>query len=202
MYIYEELKPFLLQITRLVGNGYKYLEVSYIPEKKLSKKEKIANKLDKKYNLNLSVGERQYRRRKKQANFLGLMYQNCVILLKTEGETDIDTRNFKSVLKYKIEINLDYIKLVFYVDEREKLTYRLNRTQIRDIKAKISLYLKNRQQYKFAKEITKLYNLHKVVSYRGFMLQVKELLKFIKQEQKTYKTKFNVPTFFKNNKGY
>jgi len=192
---YTELRLLLKQIMRLVGNGYKYISISKIPENKIYKLPKIKEKLTKKYNLNLTTWQRQYRKRKGKANYKGLLYQNTIIILKTEGETEINDNSFKSAINSEISFN--YLSLILYLDERKKLTYRLNKELIKDIKAKLEIALKNRNGTKFHNEVKKLYNLHKVMPYRGFMLQLKTILEFIKKKQKYYNTNYTTPTFFK-----
>jgi len=192
---YQELRLLLKQIIRLVGNGYKYISISKIPENKKAKIGKIKEKLTKKYNLNLTTWQRQYRKRKGKANYKGLLYKNTIIILKTEGETEIKDNSFKSVLNTPISFN--YLSLILYKDERGKLTYRLNKELIKTIKANIDLALKNKKGRNFHNEVKKLYNLHKVMPYRGFMLQLKTILEFIKKKQKYYNTNYTTPTFFK-----
>jgi len=192
---YTELKLLLKQIMRLVGNGYKYISISKIPKNKLHKKHKILEKLERKYDLNLTTWQRQYKRRKNKANYKGLIYQDTIMIFRTEGETEIKDNSFKSVLNTPISFN--YLSVILYKDEREKLTYRLNKELIKTIKANIALALKNKNGTKFHNEIKKLYNLHKVMPYRGFMLQLKTILEFIKKKQKYYNTNYTTPTFFK-----
>jgi len=191
---YTELKLLLKQIMRLVGNGYKYISISKIPEKKRHKKANIIDKLTKKYNLYLTTWQRQYRRRKGVANFRGLLYKNTIIILKTEGEAEVKDNSFKSVLN--TPINFNYLSLILYCDERKKLTYRLNKEQIKDIKARIDIFLRSRKGREFHVEITKLYNLHKVANYRGIMLQLSNILDYIKKLQKKYNTNYQIPKFF------
>jgi len=191
---YQELRLLLKQIIRLVGNGYKYISISKVPENKKAKIGKIKEKLTKKYNLSLTTWQRQYKRRKNKANYWGLLYQNTIIILKTNGDTDIQDNSFKNAINSEISFN--YLSLVLYFDERNKLTYKLNKELIKDIKAKLELALKNRNGRNFHHELKKIYNLHKVMPYRGFMLQLKTILEFIKIKQKYYNTNYTTPTFF------
>jgi hypothetical protein len=191
---YSDIHKFTQQIMRFVGNGYKYIQISQIPEKKQHKKNKILSKLESKYNTNLSVWQRQYRRRKNLANFVALNYDNTIVILKTNGETELNEK-FEDVLNSVIAFNT--LQLVIYKDERNKLTFRLSKELFRNIKAKIQLSLKNKRQKDFQNEITKLYNLHRKLPYRGLMLQISTLLRDIKKLQKQYNTNYKVPTFFK-----
>jgi hypothetical protein len=191
---FDNITELLKQIMRYVGNGYKYMSVSKIPENKFHKKHKIIEKLTKKYELNLTTWQRQYKRRKGMANHIGLLFQDTIIILKTEESSEINDNSFKSVLN--APMSFKYISVILYKDERGKLTYKLNKEQIKDIKAKLGLFIKNRNGTSFHREIKKLYNLHRVISYRGFMLQIKTILEFIKKEQKKHGTKYSVPTFF------
>jgi len=191
---YQQLKPLLKQIMRLVGNGYKYISVSTIPEQKVKKTHKILEKLDKKYDLNLTTWQRQYKKRKGQANFKGLYFQDTIIILKTDGDTNINDNGFKEAINS--EISLKYLSVILFLDERGKMTYRLNKELLRAIKANIEISLKNNKQHIFNKQIKKLYILHKVMPYRGFMLQLRSILEFIKEKQKQYNTKYPVPQFF------
>jgi hypothetical protein len=191
---FDNITELLKQIMRYVGNGYKYISVSKIPENKFYKKHKIIEKLTKKYELNLTTWQRQYKRRKGIANHIGLLFRDTIIILKTEGSSNINDNSFKNVLN--TPISFKYISVILYKDERGKLTYKLNKEQIKTIKANLGLFIKNRNGTSFHKELKKLYNLHRVINYRGFMLQVKTILNFIKEEQKKHGTKFQVMKFF------
>lgn len=191
---YKELKPLLAQIIRYIGNGYKYIQVSKIPKNKAHKRANIIDKLNKKYDLNLTTWQRQYKRRKGRANFVGLLYQDTIILLKTEGTTNKNIIGFKSIKTAQISFN--YLSLVLFIDERGKWTYRLNRSTLRDFKIKLELALKNKKGREFHNIIKRLYTLHKIVRYRGVMLQISSILKDLKELQKKYNTNYHIPKFF------
>ncbi len=193
MLIFTDINNFTKQIMRYAGNGYKYIQVSTIPQNKIYKLHKIEEKIDKKYNTNLTTYQRQYKRRKGQANFVSLRYKTTIIILKTEGETDIED-NFNSLLGSVL--TFEYLKLVLFRDERGKMTYKLDKDILKDIKTKLSLSIKNRQGRVFHSELSKLKTLGKVLPYRGINLQISSILKMIKEKQKEHGTKWEVGKFF------
>ena len=193
MLVFEDIKSLARQLIRYVGNGYSEIQVSIIPEKKLPKISKIDEKLNRRYSLDLTTYQRQYRRRKNKANFVGLRYKRTIIILKSKGDTEIEER-FKSVLGSIIDFG--YLKIVLYKDEREKLTFKIEREIYRDMKEKILLSIKNRQGRAFHSEISKLYTLSKVLPYRGVNLQISSILKTIQEKQKEHGTRWSVPKFF------
>jgi len=191
----DNIKAFCQQIIRYVGNGYKYIQISNIPQNKIHKISKIEEKITKKYNTNLTTWQRQYKRRKGIANFVALRYKTTIIILKTEGNTNIQDK-FEDVFNKKNVISFNYLKIRLIKDERNKLTYVLERNLLKDIKAKIKLAIKNKRGNDFHKELNKLYNLHKTLNYRGINKQISDILKMIKTEQKIHGTNFNLPKFF------
>ncbi len=193
MLVFEDIKSLSRQLMRYVGNGYSEIQVSTIPEKKFSKISKIEEKLNKRYSLDLTTYQRQYRRRKNKANFVGLRYKKTIIILKTKGETE---REEKFINIFGSVIDYGYLKIVLYKDERNKMTFKIERDIYRDIKEKILLSIKNRQGRAFHSEISKLYTLSRVLPYRGVNLQISSILKTIKEKQEEHGTRWNVPKFF------
>jgi len=193
MLIFEDIKSLSKQIMRYAGNGYKYIQVSTIPENKIKKISKIDEKITRRYNTDLTTYQRQYKRRKNQANFIALRYKRTIIVLKTDGETEIEDK-FIDILGSVL--SFDYLKIVLYKDERNKMTFRLDRDILRDIKTKIKLSIKNRHGRAFHNELRRLHTLSKVLPYRGINLQISAILKMIKEEQKKHNTRWTVPTFF------
>jgi hypothetical protein len=193
MLIYEDIQSLTKQIMRYAGNGYKYIQVSKIPEEKMKKVSKIEEKIRRRYNTNLTTYQRQYKRRQNKANFVALRYKKTIIVLKTDGETEIE-ENFQNI--FGSVLSFDYLKIVLFRDERNKMTFRLEREILRDIKTKIKLTIKNRRGRSFHSEIRRLYTLSKVLPYRGINRQISAILKMIKEEQKKHGTAWEVPKFF------
>jgi len=192
--VFDNIRDLARQIMRYAGNGYTKIQVTKIPKHKTKKIPNIENKLKKRYKLDLTTNQRQYRRRKGKANFVGLRYKETVIIMRTAGETEI-TEKFREL--FGTEIPFEYLKLVLIKDEREKMTFRMERKFVLDIKAKISQAIKERNGRKFHHEIKKLYSLSKALPYRGIGLQIAGILKSIERQQREHGTHWSVPRFFR-----
>lgn len=109
--IYSDLIQFIDYIVNAVSNGkYLYYQASYIPENKAVNEDylnKLDEKMSNKYNTNLTKNQRLNLRRKDAARHLYVRYKNIVILLKTEGFTEVaENEKWKDIRKEKINLKI------------------------------------------------------------------------------------------------
>lgn len=108
--IYDDYIKFIDYLVNCISNGkYLYYQLSYIPEKKMNTEflNRLDNKLDNKYQACLCKSERLKLRRKNQARHLYARYKNIIVLLKTDGDTDVaSTDKWTDIRKHKIELRI------------------------------------------------------------------------------------------------
>jgi len=195
MLVFQELKPFFQQIMRYVGNGYTECQISTIPEKKRYKVPHIDAKLKKRYKSDLTQGQRQYRRKKGQCNYAVLRYRDfCYLVLKSKGKDETGEK-WNSIYRTPIPVG-SHLVLELLKDERGRNTVKVEKKAWQDIRSAVLLSIEKRAGARFHGEIGKVYNLSKVLPYRGINLQISSLLKAVKQAQKEHGTKWTVPVFF------
>lgn len=180
----DRLKPLCVEILRYVGTGYKYIKFATVSDNKIDRLPEILNKVSMRYNSNLGVGQRQYRRRKGIANYAVLNFKNTIIILRTDGEHQDGENEFKLIEK-SIEFRLTpFLGLVLHKDERQThWTFRLSPDTFHNIKGQIQLA--------FEKNDGKLF--HTVLSqwkgfphYKGIGKQKTSLNLFIKNLKRQY----------------
>ena len=190
----------LLEFSRLilnyVGNGYQEIQVSTVPEKKRQKITMIDAKITKKYQTDLTRGQRQYRKKKGICNYVALRYNYTILVLKTPGEIpkEIKKEEFGHILKTKIQFEFLGIEIVH---DKEGYSFKLTKKYEKEVMNRFELAISKREQNFFKKEITKIYNLHRLLPYRVLNKQVSNILKKIKTLQKKHNTHYKVPEFFK-----
>ena len=111
MKIYSDLIQFIDYIVNAISNGkYLYYQINYIPENKAVNEDYLNNldkKLSNKYNANLTKNKRLNLRRKDQARHLYVRYKNIIIILKTEGITEVAANEkWKDIRKEKINLKI------------------------------------------------------------------------------------------------
>lgn len=111
MKIYSDLIQFIDYIVNAVSNGkYLYYQINYIPENKAVNEDylnKLDEKMSNKYNANLTKNQRLNLRRKDASRHLYVRYKNIVILLKTEGFTEVaENEKWKDIRKEKINLKI------------------------------------------------------------------------------------------------
>lgn len=111
MKIYSDLIQFIDYVVNAISNGkYLYYQINYIEEKKAVNEDflkKLDIKLSKKYNTELTKNQRLNLRRKDAARHLYVRYKNIVILLKTEGFTEVaKNEKWKDIRKEKINLKI------------------------------------------------------------------------------------------------
>ena len=111
MKLYSDLIQFIDYIVNAVSNGkYLYYQISYIPLEKAVNEDylsKLDEKMGNKYNANLNKNQRLNLRRKDQARHLYVRYKNIIVLLKTEGITEVaKNEKWKDIRKEKINLKI------------------------------------------------------------------------------------------------
>jgi len=190
----ETLKGFLRQIVAHIGSGYTSILVVQIPKKKEHKKEKVLTKLRLNYKTDSTRSQRYYAKKKGYANFQAISYMNMVVILHTRGliKDEIDVGNGFTCFEKKssLELNIsDYLKLVIFKDERDKITVRLNNETFRSFKSEFDLAYKKKSGFLYNKLLSRLSHLP---PYRGLQLQKIMILKYLKQKNKESGVKWNI----------
>lgn len=200
MLIFDDLDAFFRSLMRYIGNGYTDAQISVIPHKKVHKIKHIDVKLRERYKSDLTSGKRQYRRKKGLANYAVLRFRDKLyIVLKSPGKDELDER-WKSIYKTPLQLG-DILRLEVIRDERGKNTVKIEKNLLKEIRSSIFLAIEKRDGRRFHSELNKLYNLHKVLKYRGIAMQLSSLLRDIKIAQKKHGTSWSVPTFFYGTSG-
>ena len=118
MKIYTDIIQFIDYILNCISNGkYIYYQINYVPKDKAENEDflnKLDTKLTKKYNTELTKYQRLNLRRKDQARHLYVRYNNVIVILKTNGATEVaayekwnDIR--KEKMSIKISNNVTYL---------------------------------------------------------------------------------------------
>ena len=193
MKVFEGLKPFARTLINYVGNGYVYCQISHIPEGKMDEIKKIDKKLTKKYQTDLTQGQRQHRKRKGLCNYKALRFYNLILILKTTGEDELK-EDWENILGK--EIVFVRLSVVVFRDERGKLTLRIGKTYLREIRHTLDNIISKQKKKEFNEIITLLYNLSRTARYRGIQIQISNILREIKAMQKLHGTNYKIREFF------
>ncbi|MCT7609972.1 hypothetical protein N5U14_03825 [Aliarcobacter butzleri] len=191
----DNLKDFLKYTIAAIGSGYIYIKISYIKKEKTHKKEQILEKIKSVYNTNLTRNQRTYRKNNKGlANFLGVEFNNCIVILHTRGEIpqslDIGKGWVDFTIKNALSVEIsEFLTVNIYRDERQKLTVKLDKSIYRDYKNEILESFKTRNGNRFHKVLKKVHNLPK---YRGFQLQKRDIIFYINNLKKDTGIKWNI----------
>lgn len=114
MKVKEDIIQFIDYVVNCISNGkYLYYQLSYIPPEKAQNKEflaKLDSKVMEKYQTNKTKSERLNLRRKEKARFLAIRYNNILIIMRTEGDSEIAmNEKWEDIRKKKIELKIsDY----------------------------------------------------------------------------------------------
>lgn len=191
MHTFSSLKSFTRSLINYIGHGYTYAQISKIPEGKDIGK--ITRKISKKYKTDITRGQRQHRKRQGLPNYTGLLFGRTIVILRTACKEE-DGEQWKDILGSKICFKK--LCIVPYKDERGKLSIRIGKPFLKELRGFLEHAIMKRNQKNFQTTITFIYNLHKTIRYRGVQLQVSELLRYTKELQKKHGTKYHVPHFF------
>jgi len=191
----ETLKGFLRQLIAHIGSGYTNILIVHIPKKKEYKRDRVLTKIRLNYKTVTTRSQRYYAKKKGFANFQAISYMNMVVILHTKGliKDEIDVSNgfmcFEKKSSLKLNIS-DYLKLVIFRDERNKITVRLDKEIFRDFKSEFDLAYKKKSGFLYNKLLSRLSHLP---PYRGLQLQKILILKYLKQKNKENGVKWDIP---------
>ncbi len=188
---YETLTELCQALPKYLGNGYNSYRITRIPSKKAPKTAQIIKRLSDTYKTDLTQGKRQYRRKLGKANYALISYRDIVIVLKTSGteETENEINDFS---RFSGSLKLDiskYLTLILYRDEREVLTYRIERETFNRMRAEFERSFKSKNGKKFHTLVKMFDNLP---YYKGIGHQKKQLIADFKDWQKEHKTKWKL----------
>ena len=179
----ETLNDFVLNVIKYLGSGYKYYKVVKIPRKKLHKTHRILEKIGNKYQTNLTRGKRQYRRKKNIANYSAINFRDTIVILRTSGEHTDKEKEFKTFKNLTVEIS-EHLTLIFFKNEHNRFTVRLDRLTFRRFKEDFYIAIKNGNGRNYNKLKKMWLNLPR---YKGIGNQGSELHSFIKNKLKEFK---------------
>ena len=195
----DNLKTFLGGTISYLGHGYTSYKIVSIPEKKINKKAQILKKIEKNYQTKKTRSQRAYAKKKGKANFGAVCYNNTIIILHTNGEIDekIDYGKgwYQFKEKTKIELNLsDYTSIIIFRDERKKITARLSKIVLEDVKNRINEALKKKDK----KALYAVLNAFKGYPlFRGIVMQKKSLKSWLRDKlrDENYKNFIKIPKY-------
>jgi len=177
------LEDFVKNVIKYLGSGYKYYKVVKIPRKKRTKTAQICEKIEKYYSTSISRGKRQYRRKKGLANYGAVNFRDTIVILRTSGEHTDKEKEFKTFKNLTVEIS-EHLGLIFFKNEFDRFTVRLDRLTFRRFREDFYIAIKNNQKRNYDKLKSMWLNLPR---FKGIGTQGKELNKQIKKQLKTFK---------------
>jgi len=195
----DNLKTFLGATISYLGHGYTTFKIVSIPEKKINKKSMILKKIEKNYQTKKTRSQRAYAKKKNRANFGAVCYNNTIIILHTKGKIseniDYGKGWYQFNEKSKIELNLsDYTSIVIFRDERKKITARLGKETLEDVKNRINEALKKKDK----KALYAVLNTFKGYPlFRGIVMQKKSLKAWLRDKlnNENYKNFIKIPKY-------
>lgn len=205
-YLYKPIswKGFLQQLHFLIArSGYRYFHVTYYPEQKQDKWDKIDQKMIAKYQTNTTRSQRFRNKEKKNANFWFLRYENVAVVLmatdkfkgaKTQVREGIEISDeFFDITKKHMKIKIGKMSnfKLHYVDG--SLTISMANEMYTDIKYKLMEVAKEKNLNKARYEFQKLNGLP---AWSGINAQKFQLLDVVVQELKRHNIKAKKNTFF------
>ena len=195
----DNLKTCIGSIISYLGHGYTSYKIVSIPEKKINKKAQILKKIEKNYQTKKTRSQRAYAKKKNRANFGAVNYNNLVIILHTKGEISPEIDYGKGWYQFneksKIELNLsDYTSIIIFRDERKKITARLSKIVLEDVKNRINAALRKRDK----KALYAVLNTFRGYPlFRGIVMQKKALKEWLrlKLKDENYKNFIKIPKY-------
>ena len=181
----ETLNDFVQNIIKYLGSGYKYYKVVKIPRKKHHKIAQICEKIEKRYQTSLTRGKRQYKRKKGLANYGAVIFRDTIVILRTNGKNNDKKDEFKPFKNKNLNVEIsEHLGLIFFKNEFDRFTVRLDRLTFRRFREDFYIAIKNNQKRNYDKLKSMWLNLPR---YKGIGRQGKELNKQIKEQLKTFK---------------
>lgn len=177
----KNIKEFCHGLLSFAGVGYEYIKIVRIPPKKLSKIDEIRKKVSEHYKTDLTRSARYYRKKRGIANYGAVSFRDIIVILRTPGENkDAEGEFIKLKKRLKIPIS-EHLTLILFRDNRNRLTFRIDKKDFQRIKADFYEAIKNRDGWRYNTLKKMWYNLP---YYKGIGRQGSDLHRFIKKHLK------------------
>jgi len=193
----ENLKEFMSHTINFLAYGYTKVLITRIPKKKLAKKNEIYSRVAKNYNAWATRSQRAYAKSKGYANFQMLVYLDLILIFHTRGEIkpEIDLGNgfvcFEQNNRLELKLS-DYLGVIFFRDERNKITVRLSKETLKDFKNEIRESFKNKNGRRYNYTLNRFKGLP---IYHGIIQQKKDTLKWLRENHKKFNSSWSIPRF-------
>lgn len=182
-YLCVSWQGLLQQLEKLINNGYWYHCVTYLPEKKRYRWEKVDQKLISKYDAGLNKWQRARRKKKGIANFIYLRWNHVAVLLHTKGnipQNVVYDDTFRNIMakgkKNRLKVQISpLVGFEFYQDPKG-ITVKLDKQTYAGIKDHLETVVATKNVAKIVHEYNKL---NGFPAFRGIVRQKIELAKFV-----------------------
>ena len=182
-YICASWQGLLQQLAWLLSRGYWYHHVTYLPERKRDRWERIDQKLIKKYGCDKTKWQRARLKKKGVANFYYLRWENVAVLMHTSGDIPSDIvydDTFRNIMakgkKNRLKVQISpLVGFEFYLDDKG-ITVKLDKQTYAGIKDHLETVVATKNVAKIVHEYNKL---NGFPAFRGIVRQKIELAKFI-----------------------
>ena len=182
-YICASWQGLLQQLAWLLSRGYWYHHVTYLPERKRDRWERIDQKLIKKYGCDKTKWQRARLKKKGVANFYYLRWENVAVLMHTSGDIPSDIvydDHFRNIMakgkKNRLKVQISpLVGFEFYQDPKG-ITVKLDKQTYAGIKDHLETVVATKNVAKIVHEYNKL---NGFPAFRGIVRQKIELAKFI-----------------------
>ncbi|MGG0277994.1 hypothetical protein [Bacillus rhizoplanae] len=172
----------LRMASYLVSRGYYHWHVTYIPEKKLHKVDNIDTRLIERYEARKSKFQRARQKRKGDANFYYMRWQNVVVMLHTEGSINFELEDeFFDIRTKPFEISIsEMVSFTLRFHEKKggsgNYTFYLSKSTYKGIKDDIRVNAQTQQMPKLYGAFIRFNNFP---AYAGIVFQKRELMKYL-----------------------
>jgi hypothetical protein len=150
-YLCATWQGLLQELVYLVGVGYHYYHVTYLPERKKQKWYDIDHKLITKYKADKNKFERARQKRKGIANFFYVRWENVAVILHTEGELEdgvIIDDQFHDICQRPLRIRVSDLVSFDIVKFGDRYTVKLSKDTYKGLKAELVEVVKTKNRYK------------------------------------------------------
>ena len=195
---------FLQQLEFLIArSGYRYFHVTYYPQQKQDKWDKIDQKLIEKYQTNATRSQRYRNKQKKNANFMFLRFDNVAVVLmatskfkgvKTQVNKDIVIDDdFYDIGTHDLKIELGKMSSYKFHTVGGQITLSMTNKMYKDIRTKLLEVAQTKNLKQAHYEFNKLNGLP---VNKGINQQKFQLLDVLVDELKRHNVKAKKSSFF------
>ena len=191
-YLCSSWEGLIQEIVLLAGKGYYNYHIVKPNIKKLDRWPHIDNKLIKKYQTTLTKSQRNTRKKKKQATFRYLRWENIAVIMHTSGniaDTITYDDKFFDIRRKPIKIIIsELIEVSIYRESKKSFSLKLTDDSFENIKTLLS----NAVSSGYKKNIISSFKLvNAIPPYKGIIRQKRKLVKFIAYSVKLHKLVFS-----------